>query len=311
MGVHYQTEMWRTNSRTIKLERFKRKRSMSKRKFKVGDRVVGTGVYSGINIKGLVGTVITMNSASYGIEFDEEKSEFHSCLGKGKAYHCWNVAEDKIELYDKTVIVIYRKDNHVIAHNKVTGKKGIAKCNPEDTFDFNIGAKLAFERLMSTNRIVKQDKYEVGDKVKIIDKWVDGCDENLDGKMDKHLGTVMTIRKIIYTGDYLMEEDKSEHSGHGWYWNDKCIEGKVVEGYTSAETTEEPKKEEPKKLYNGKVVCIDNVGNPNSYTVGKIYEFKDGRLKGDNGGVYPLFTPIYTFEDWEKWTSAKFIEVIE
>ena len=45
-------------------------------------------------------------------------------------------------------IVIYRKDNQVIALDQSTGKKGIATCCPTDTFDFNVGAKLAFARLM-------------------------------------------------------------------------------------------------------------------------------------------------------------------
>ena len=48
-------------------------------------------------------------------------------------------------------IVIYRKYNDVIALDKSTGRKGIAKCSPEDKFDFGIGAKLAFERLTRTN----------------------------------------------------------------------------------------------------------------------------------------------------------------
>lgn len=48
-------------------------------------------------------------------------------------------------------IVIYRKNNQVIALDKRTGTKGVAKCNPVDEFDFNIGAKLAFERLLSAD----------------------------------------------------------------------------------------------------------------------------------------------------------------
>ena len=51
----------------------------------------------------------------------------------------------------KECIVIYRKYNDVIALDKSTGRKGIAKCSPEDKFDFGIGAKLAFERLTRTN----------------------------------------------------------------------------------------------------------------------------------------------------------------
>ena len=56
----------------------------------------------------------------------------------------------------KECIVIYRKYNDVIALDRSTGRKGIAKCSPEDKFDFGIGAKLAFERLTRTN-IVEPD----------------------------------------------------------------------------------------------------------------------------------------------------------
>lgn len=44
-------------------------------------------------------------------------------------------------------IVIYRKGNETIALDKRTGKKAVAKCCPEDTYNFDTGAKLAFERL--------------------------------------------------------------------------------------------------------------------------------------------------------------------
>lgn len=76
------------------------------------------------------------------------------------------------------------------------------------------------------------------------------------------------------------------------------------------------KREEKKpelKLYNGKVVCVEVNNNPNLYTVGKIYQFKDGNLIADNGGAYPgtIYTQIHTFKDWAKWTSSKFIEIKE
>ena len=44
-------------------------------------------------------------------------------------------------------IVIYKKDNKVIALDKVTGKTAEAICNPDDKFDFYTGADIAFERL--------------------------------------------------------------------------------------------------------------------------------------------------------------------
>ena len=48
-------------------------------------------------------------------------------------------------------IVVYQKGSTVIALNKVTGEKGVAKCSPDDEFNFETGAKLAFERLTRTN----------------------------------------------------------------------------------------------------------------------------------------------------------------
>lgn len=47
-------------------------------------------------------------------------------------------------------IVIYRRGNEVIALNKIDGSKAVAKCNPYDDFDFTVGAKLAFQRLVGS-----------------------------------------------------------------------------------------------------------------------------------------------------------------
>ena len=65
------------------------------------------------------------------------------------------------------------------------------------------------------------------------------------------------------------------------------------------------------KLYNGKVVCVDNVGNERNYTIGKIYEFKDGLLTTNCGHKLPLNNPVQSFEEWSKFTCSKFIEVVE
>ena len=68
-------------------------------------------------------------------------------------------------------------------------------------------------------------KYKVGDKVRIVKKWCGDGFENKEGKMDKYLGTVMTIREIIDRSDvYKMEEDKHEYL-FGWNWRENMIEG--------------------------------------------------------------------------------------
>lgn len=57
-------------------------------------------------------------------------------------------------------IVIYRKGDETIALDKRTGKKAVAKCSPEDEYDFTTGAKLAFERLTGTEESKSEEKTE-------------------------------------------------------------------------------------------------------------------------------------------------------
>ena len=58
----------------------------------------------------------------------------------------WSFSEDMFEPTTSTII-IYKKDNKVIALDKTTGKIAEAICGPDDEFDFYVGADLAFERL--------------------------------------------------------------------------------------------------------------------------------------------------------------------
>ena len=48
---------------------------------------------------------------------------------------------------------------------------------------------------------------------------------NWNDQMDKWLGRTMTIRFVNARG-YWMEEDRREHSGFGWFWEEgviKCL----------------------------------------------------------------------------------------
>lgn len=55
------------------------------------------------------------------------------------------VSSNRIEIFvgndGKTTVALQKQDGKVI-------KKAIAKCHPDDEFDFEIGSKLAFDRLM-------------------------------------------------------------------------------------------------------------------------------------------------------------------
>ena len=69
--------------------------------------------------------------------------------------------------------------------------------------------------------------YEVGDRVQIVDQWTPFTAENWAGRMDKYLGTVMTVRVVDeQMQEYRMQEDRCDpHTTNGWYWNRFCIKG--------------------------------------------------------------------------------------
>lgn len=63
-----------------------------------------------------------------------------------------------------------------------------------------------------------------GDRVRIVDKWCEGCRQNGRGKMDHWLGKVMTVSSTFPSYDYpedgwvTMVDDDGEFNGNGWMW---------------------------------------------------------------------------------------------
>ena len=151
---------------------------MEKHKFKVGDRVKVKKDIVTLNRRtvGKCGTVKELFMDNYcSVEFDKFVGG-HDCGGFAKEGHGWNFVEDALDLVktQNETIVIYRKDNKVIALDKSTGEKAEANCNPADEFDFRTGAKLAFNRLMGedvkTDNVVREvkRKAKVGEYIKIV-----------------------------------------------------------------------------------------------------------------------------------------------
>lgn len=158
----------------------------------------------------------------------------------------YTVDEDCFKKINES-IVIFRKGNTVIATDKSTGKTAHATCMDSDTFNLADGQKLAFYRLMGTPEekiremlphmfkkketekpfVIKQDHYNVGDKVLIVDEFTSKCCA-VDA-MRKWLGTIMTIRGLALNGGYYMKEDDPVRKA-GYIWNENCIAGKVIDG---------------------------------------------------------------------------------
>lgn len=210
---------------------------MAKCKFKVGDQIKPTkdNIYTitgqdmELGVVTYVGKCGTCNDADMEVEILKHKDKDYI----GKTFSVQSRAFKKF----KETIVIYRDGNKVTALDKSTGKKAIARCN-----DFHIGAKLAFSRLMGEPeenqqdkpKIVKCDRYEVGDKVLIRD-WDDmekefGLDSDGDidckpcfaTKMKKFCNKIITVCKVNWNGRYYTE-------GESWQFSRCMIVGKVVE----------------------------------------------------------------------------------
>lgn len=84
----------------------------------------------------------------------------------------WDNKNTKIKL-----VIIYQNGQDVIALDKETGEKAVAKCHPNDEFDFAIGAKIAFGRLYhsqdyipESNKAKCKPEFQVGDRVRFIKK---------------------------------------------------------------------------------------------------------------------------------------------
>ena len=168
-------------------------------------------------------------------------------------------------LQPQTTIEIFQSKQTVVCLKKENGKviaRGVARCSKDDVFNFDYGSTIAFKRMLVDSKrkesmkdfvmpksdhiqgdavdailpkikklkdgtkIIKQDKYEVGDKVLIEKKFVSGT-QNDRGEMDKWLGKIMTVR-ASWNCTYRMIEDENELFGSGWSWNIKDIEGKVI-----------------------------------------------------------------------------------
>lgn len=137
----------------------------------------------------------------------------------------------RITSHGKTTVCLKYEDGKVVA-------RGVARCNPDDKWDADFGAKLAFDRMMGREekqtkpkiktlkdgtRIVKQDKYEVGDVVLIKKNpsKSSGCE---------HFGKKAEITKIRKkNGSYQKEDGYLIDLDHQIYrWFNQDIKGKVL-----------------------------------------------------------------------------------
>lgn len=154
-----------------------------------------------------------------------------------------------------STVHIHKSGNWVIAYESKTGRHGIAKCSPEDKFDFYTGAKLALARLYGDEFIPFEEKkpeatiaeghcsYKVGDKV-VVKSWKSLEDKyGLDsigiindiafvGGMEKYCGKVGVVNEVC--GNYVHLDIYGSDTGYGFHkdsiepWDSTIREGDIV-----------------------------------------------------------------------------------
>ena len=211
---------------------------MSKRKFKVGETYLVNG---GCN-KGNIIEITKING---------ECCWYNIIKGIDNGVHvfcCYSPYTEYLEPIKNESIVIYRKGKEVIALDKVTGKKAVAKCGPDDEFDFNTGAKLAFDRLLD----VEQPKYKEvkrnakkGEYIKVVNP------KNVpDGEYKK--GDILKVVDVTCDSNAWYGKGYAK-DGRSRYLHDH--EYVVLEGY---EPPQEEEKDDTIKV--GDIVKVVNAG---------------------------------------------------
>ena len=161
-----------------------------------------------------------------------------------------------------------------------------------------------------TDDMLEADDFKVGDRVRIVKQYVRAdeiekittCDEKIvittDGKA--------TLARLYENGK-VTKTAKAECSPSDKF--DFAVGAKLAFERLNEKT-------EPKKLFNGKAVCVEKNSDYCAYTVGKIYEFKDGATTLDNGTDYPANgNEVTSIDDWNsrypRIALAKFLEIKE
>lgn len=162
-----------------------------------------------------------------------------------KGCYEWTYSTDMLEPLAET-IVIYRKDSEVIALDKRTGNKAVAKCSPADTFNFETGAKLAFDRLMDREDNEVKRYAKIGEYVKVVD--AKGC-----SSMDYRNGDILKIVKSKYA---TYKNDGSHHKGYAWII-DRIGGFLYPTEYVVLENYEPPKKLDEIKIFDTVKVIDD------------------------------------------------------
>lgn len=196
----------------------------------------------------------------------QDKYLTYSSAGSHKGEGWKTVPFSKFER-EETIGVIKRNGNTITV--QMGDLHGMAKCSPDDQFDLYTGCELALWRALEKEDIeapVYPEKFEAGKRYKVSIRAYRRKYEETPEWMSNNEGKEVNVvsSDIATCGSFV-------------YYVSWCEEIKEAE---------KPADPEKPKYYNGKMVCVENGGYP-WWTVGKIYEYKDGIVTADDGDKYP------------------------
>jgi hypothetical protein len=216
------------------------------------------------------------------------------------SYGDWSWRDEELELVkeDKIVITTDGKTTTATLYRDKDKVIAIARCSPEDEFDFMTGAKIAMERLEKELKPTPTKlKIELGKKYK-LKSW---------DAVEDHHGITKTIwEKIV---DYpVVAREKKGYATESWLCDTNFCELIFI-----PEVIEREWDDTKDGFYNGKVVCIKH---GEGFTVGKIYNIQDGKFIDNHGSKRPVTDEVVrTLDDlknnyFAKWAN-QFIPYVE
>ena len=252
-----------------------------------------------------------------GVMVDDRGHEFRE-LCRANDLKNWAFTAVKFELADAKErypqIVIKQDGNTVTAY--CGSAKGVAKCSPEDTFDLYTGAQLALARAFG--REEKKDEESLYPKIdwdglgKAITKGFEEATKNMykladdieraskkeEPKKPKNLKVkcVHTPKdgKLFIEGKVYERVNGRLRDEYNWEFSTLCESDDPTKWKLGPEYKFELY-EEPKRI---KVRCVGAGALGLAFTVGKIYEWVDGRLTDEYGYT---FTNLCCSSDPSKW----------
>lgn len=256
-----------------------------------------------------------------------EVSEVFTSVGKATEYitkiskligEINDKAEKEARKTNKSIII--NTDGYKVVTATLYGENGeqlrkeTAKCSPEDVFDFEVGAKLAVERLFEDKeRIVVGDsklKVEFNRHgVEVIAEVLE-MDEALREKESLASGGEYEVFSVAYTEIrkhwlFVRGNEKARDHDKAYFRFDSITEAKeYIENIS-----ELIRKINRERKWNAKVVCVESYNPYLFFTKGKIYSVVNGKIKDDRGKYIGDYKSVD--EANKALKAGKFIEIFE